>query len=89
MYTNIVHTSIDITRLAEAVAGIDAVKQRLSAMRGFRGAYWLQPTDGHGMALSLWEDESAAKAAAFSVGDSPAPGVTVEAVETRAVIAHA
>ena len=89
MYMNIVHTSIDMTRLAEAIAGIDGVKQRFSAMRGFKGAYWLRPTDGHGMAVALWEDEPAAKAAAFAVGYSPAPGVTVEAVETRAVIAQA
>jgi hypothetical protein len=89
MYTNVIHTSIDVTRLPEAVAGIGAVKQRLSAMKGFKGAYWLQPTDGHGMAVTLWEDEATARAAVFSVGDSPAPGVTVERVETRAVIAQA
>jgi hypothetical protein len=89
MYTNVVHTAIDMTHLAEAVAGIDSVKQRLSAMKGFKGAYWLQPTDGHGLAMTLWEDEAAARAAAFSVGFSPAPGVTVEQVETRAVIAQA
>jgi len=39
--------------------------------------------------VALWEDEPAAKAAAFAVGYSPAPGVTVEAVETRPVIAQA
>jgi hypothetical protein len=89
MYTNLVHASIDMTRLSEAIAGIDSLKKRLSAMQGFQAAYWFQPTDGHGMSMSLWEDEAAARAAAFSVGDSPAPGVTVERIETRAVIAQA
>jgi hypothetical protein len=84
-----VHSSIDMTRLSEAVAGIDAVKRRLSSLKGFKGGYWFQPTDGHGMAMSLWEDEATARAAAFAVGSSPAPGVVVERVETRAVIARA
>jgi heme-degrading monooxygenase HmoA len=89
MYSNIVHTSIDMARLSEAVAGIDAVKRHLASLKGFKGAYWLQPTDGHGMAMSLWEDEATARAAAFAVGSSPATGVVVERVETRAVIAQA
>jgi len=89
MYTTIVHSTIDMTRLAEAVAGIDSVKQRLSASTGFKGAYWLAPTDGHGMAVTLWEDEAAARAAAFPVGFSPAPGVTIERVDIRPVIAQA
>jgi len=89
MYANIVYTAIDPARLAEAVSGIDGVKQRLSGMPGFQGAYWLQPADGHGLAISLWEDEAAARAAAFPVGFSPAPGVIIERVETRAVIAQA
>jgi heme-degrading monooxygenase HmoA len=89
MYTNVVHSTVDMKRLSEAVAGIDAVKRHLSSLKGFKGAYWFQPTEGHGMAMSLWEDEATAKAAAFAVGSSPAPGVVVDRVETRAVIAQA
>ena len=89
MYTNVVHSTVDMTRLAEAIAGIDGVKRRLTAMNGFKKAYWLQPIDGRGMHVSLWEDEATAKAAAFSIGSSPAPGVVVERVETRAVIGEA
>jgi hypothetical protein len=40
------------------------------------------------MSLNLWEEEAQARAAAFEVGESPAPGVTVERVETRAVLAQ-
>jgi heme-degrading monooxygenase HmoA len=89
VYANVVHTSIDMTRLAEALGGIDGVKQRLLGMRGFKGAYWMRPIDGHGMAVTLWEDEGAAREAAFPAGFSPSPGVTVERVETREVIGQA
>lgn len=88
MYTAIVHTSIDMARLDEAVKGIDQVKQRLSASPGFRGAYWLAPSDGHGMSVTLWDDEAAARGAAMPAGFSPAPGVTVERVEFRPIIAQ-
>jgi hypothetical protein len=89
MYTTIVHSRVDMTRLAEAVAGIDGVKRQFAAAKGFKAAYWLAPADGHGMAVTLWEDEAAARAAAFPVGFSPAPGVTIEQVDIRPVIAHA
>jgi len=89
LHANITYTSIDMARLDEAVGGIEAVKQRLTALRGFVNAYWLQPVDGQGMMVSLWDDEEAAAQAAPPVGFSPAPGVTVERVETRAVIAEA
>jgi hypothetical protein len=89
MYANVAHTAIDMSRLEQAVAGIDGVKQRLMSLRGFSGAYWLEPIEGHGMMVSLWDDEQAARDAAPPVGFSPAPGVTVERVETRQVIGQA
>jgi len=89
VHANIAHTNIDMTLIDEAVGGIDAVKQRLMSLRGFKGAYWLEPVDGHGMMVSLWEDEEAARESAPPAGFSPAPGVTVERVETRAVIGQA
>ncbi len=89
MYANVAHTHIDMARIDEAIGGIDGVKQRLLNLRGFKGAYWLKPVDGKGLMVSLWEDEDAAKAAAPPVGFSPAPGVTVAAVEVREVIAQA
>lgn len=89
MYSIIVHSAVDMTRFAEAVAGIDSVKKRFSASKGFKGAYWTAPNDGHGISMSLWEDEASAKAAAFPVGSSPVPGVTIERVDIRQVIAQA
>jgi len=86
MHANVVHTRIDMARWDEALAGIAGVKDRLLSMPGVKGAFWLAPLDGQGMMVSLWEDERTAAAAAVPVGFSPAPGVTVERVESRAVI---
>jgi hypothetical protein len=89
MHANVAYTVIDMARWDEAVVGIDVVKERLMSLRGFKGAYWMAPIDGHGLMVSLWEDEGAANQAAPPAGFSPAPGVTVERVETREVIREA
>ncbi|MDE3064247.1 MAG: hypothetical protein KGJ36_01065 [Acidobacteriota bacterium] len=89
MHAVVVHTDIDMERWPEALAGTDQVKARLSSMDGFEGADWLMPIDGRGLMISRWRDEDAARAAAPPVGFSPAPGVTVTAVEVREVINRA
>ena len=89
MHAVVVRTVTDMSRLDEAVGGIEQVKQRLTGSPGFKQAVWMQPIDGHGLMMSLWEDEATARAAAPPVGFSPAPGVTVEDVDVRAVIAQA
>jgi hypothetical protein len=89
MHANVTYTEIDMARGDEARAGIESVKLMLLTRPGFHGASWMAPIDGHGLMISLWEDEDAARAAAPPAGFSPAPGVTVERVETREVIDHA
>jgi hypothetical protein len=89
MHANVTHTEIDMALWDEAVAGIESVKQGLMTMPGFKDAYWMAPLDGHGLMVSLWEDEGAARAAAPPAGFSPAPGVTVERVETREIVGQA
>lgn len=88
MFANVTYTTIDMSRWDEAFNGIDAVKDRLQAMPGFDRAYWLKPIDGHGLMISVWTDEASARAGAPSPGFSPAPGVTVDRVETRELIAE-
>ncbi len=86
MHAVIVYSTIDMTRMDEAVGGIDTVKQRLMGIPGFKDAYWFEPIDGAGMSISIWEDETAASSAAPPVGFEPAPGVTIQRVEVREVI---
>lgn len=69
-----------------------------SAVPGVRaagavGGYWLAPRDGRGVAVMLFDDESAARTAAagLRIGDRPpsAPdGVVFRSVEVERVIAH-
>lgn len=89
MFAVVVRTAIDMDRLDEAVGGIDAVKQRLTGLPGFRSAYWRRPIDGHGLMVSLWAGEKEATDAAPPVGFSPAPAVEITEVEIREVIAEA
>jgi hypothetical protein len=86
MHANITYTTIDMSRWNEARAGIGAVKEMLQGRGGFMSAIWFAPIDGHGVMVSQWETEQAALDAVPPVGFSPAPGVTVDNVETREVI---
>lgn len=89
MHANVTHTAIDMARWEEARAGIEGVKEMLRGREGFNSAIWMAPIDGHGLMISVWEDEARAMDAAVPPGFSPAPGVTVERVETRAIIDEA
>ncbi len=67
---------------------IPRVRQLPSVVAG----YWLEPRDGKGLSITVFEDENAARGAletmGITPGASPAPGVKVESVETREVIGH-
>ena len=86
MHANITYTTVDMSRWGEAREGIGTVKEMLQARDGFMSAIWFAPIDGHGVMVSRWENEQAARDAAPPAGFSPAPGVTVDRVETREVI---
>lgn len=86
MYANVTYTRVEMDRWAEARAGIAGVKEMLRSHAGFVDATWFAPIDGRGMMVSRWESENDARDAAPPVGFAPAPGVTVEVVETREVI---
>ena len=61
---------------------------RVKAMKGFKGGYWLDPLDGKGLGLILFEEEEQARHA--SLPDRwAAPGVTLDHVQIRRVAATA
>jgi hypothetical protein len=47
-YADVVNLTVDVTRLPEAVAGIEGIKKKLKGRRGFRGATSSSPTTGMG-----------------------------------------
>ena len=53
--------------------------------------YWLEPLDGKGISVTLWESEEAAREAAGLIhpASSPTTGVKVDRIETREVIGQA
>ena len=77
----------------QAPAGASAlVNEILPAVRsspGFIAGYWLEPADGQGFSIVLFESEEEARQTAPPVGDWIAPGVTIRDVEFRRVAATA
>jgi hypothetical protein len=53
--------------------------------------YWLEPVDGKGISVTLWESEQAAREAARRIqpDSSPTTGVKLDRIETREVIGQA
>jgi hypothetical protein len=56
---------------------------------GFIAAYWLEPVDGQGFSILLFETEEQARETAPPASSWAAPGVTISRVEFRRVAATA
>lgn len=66
---------------------LEQVVPAVSQAPGFVAGYWLEPVDGHGLSVVVFESEEAAKVAAERV--QPPSSVTIETVEVREVVASA
>jgi hypothetical protein len=66
---------------------LEQVVPAVSQAPGFVAGYWLEPIDGHGLSVVVFESEEAAKVAAENV--QPPSSVTLESVEVREVVASA
>ncbi len=68
----------------------ERVVPRVSEAPGFVSGFWLEPTDGKGHSIAVFESEEAARRMVEQVrSNAPSPAVTVDSVEVRAVIANA
>ena len=67
----------------------EEVVPAVSQLPGFVAGYWLEPTDGRGYSTVVFESEEDAKRAADGVAERIPDAVTLQHVETRAVVAHA
>jgi hypothetical protein len=78
---------------AQAPAAADAlVNDILPTVRtapGFVAGYWMEPADGQGFSVVLFETEEQASEAAPPASSWAAPGVTIDGVEVRRVAATA
>jgi hypothetical protein len=80
---------VELKDLAEAKRGLE---EQIIPMQkqapGFKGAYFIDLGDGHGMSVQAWDTEEQAKAGAPPEG-AEAPGVTLGSVQFGEVIASA
>jgi len=64
---------------------VNDVLPRVRAAPGFVAGYWLEPADGEGFSIVLFETEEQARETAPPVSDWTAPGVAITSVEFRRV----
>jgi hypothetical protein len=92
VHANVVFVNVDATQADPARRGLhNQVIPRVSQTPGFVAGYWLEPLDGKGISVTLWESEQAAREAAGLIhsASSPTTGVKVDRIETREVIGRA
>lgn len=89
MYAAVMHLSFDAALAAAAATAFTSeLLPKVKAADGFRGGYWLDPEDGKGLGLILFDDQSQA-ARASAAEHWQAPGVVIDRVEIRRVAAIA
>ena len=90
MHAALVAVKIDPNQADASRAALESqVVPMVKAAPGFIAGYWMEPADGMGYSIVLFDNEEHARATAPPEGASPAPGVTVVRSEFREVIAHA
>lgn len=90
MHAVLVSVSVDAEAIESAQATLrDQVVPTVGAEPGFVAGYWLEPENGKGTSIVVFETEEQARQAAPPVGAAPVPGATIESVDFRAVVANA
>jgi hypothetical protein len=64
-------------------------RERVRSSPGFIAGYWLEPADGQGFSIVLFETEEQARETTPPLSSWEAPGVTIGGVEFRRVAATA
>jgi hypothetical protein len=86
MHAALVRLTIDPEQApAAAEALVNDVLPRVRAAPGFVAGYWLEPADGEGFSIVLFETEEQARETAPPVISWSAPGVAITSVEFRRV----
>jgi len=74
---------------AAAEALVSDILPRVRSASGFVAGYWLEPADGHGLAVVLFRTEEQAHEGAPPRSSWAAPGIAITGVEFRRVAATA
>jgi len=74
---------------AAAEALMSDILPRVRSASGFVAGYWLEPADGEGFSVVLFDTEQQARGAAPPLSCWAAPGIAITGVEFRRVAAAA
>jgi hypothetical protein len=93
VHANVISVNVDTSVDPERKGLHEVVIPRIRQLPGFVAGYWLEPADGKGLSITVFDNEDAArgalKAMGIEPGASPAPGVTIETIDSRMVIGNA
>jgi len=90
VHAALVTLKIDLDQApAAANALVNDILPRVRSAPGFVAGYWLEPADGQGFSMILFETEEQARETAPPVSNWTAPGVTISGVDIRRVAATA
>lgn len=90
MHAALVTLTIDPDQAPAAAAALmNDILPRVRSAPGFITGYWLEPADGRGLSIVLFENEEQARESTPPADDWTAPGVTINGVEVRRVSATA
>jgi hypothetical protein len=90
VHAALVSLTVDPEQAPAAAATLtDDILPRVRSASGFLAGYWLEPADGQGFSIVVFETEEQAREAAPPVSSWAAPGVDITGVEFRRVAATA
>jgi len=86
MHAALIKLTIDPAQApAAAAAFTNDILPRVKSAPGFVGGYWLDPVQGEGFGLVLFQTEEEARGATPPRSDWSAPGVKILSVDVRRV----
>ena len=90
MHAALVKLTVDPEQApAAAEALMSDILPRVRSSPGFVAGYWLEPADGQGFAVVLFQTEEHARKGAPPLSNWAAPGIGITGVEVRRVAATA
>lgn len=88
MHAALISLTIDPDQAPAAAAVLtNDILPTVRAAPGFVAGYWLDPEDGQGFSIVLFESEKEARQSVPPVSNWAAPGVSITSVEFRRVAA--
>jgi hypothetical protein len=90
MHAALVKLTIDPEQAPAAASALTSdVLPSIRSAPGFVAGYWLEPTDGQGFSVVVFETEEQARESTPPASSWAAPGVAIDSIEIRRVAATA